>query len=394
LCRAGSSIRHRPEGAAGGAPTISPFPAGAGYAYVTYTASVSPVFVNPSGAIKDSSGNYNILVGQGCTASLSGIPAGCTVSNYQWSASGTTFQDWEPTTPQIGTTPANSQASYFVGGSGPLTNSTAHWYWNDPNQATETISCTATVTPPAGQGAAFPITVTQKVSVQLPTWTATGTGGYMQVNTKAPNDPNYELWAGPTPSMLASGQHSGMGWRASVHTPTAPSFGTSSLELMQLVTPNESWIQNTVPPQSQSAPDNNVTQLDGSCPYPGAVSTELAQALLQGDTPYISLTAGDVQTRTSATDKDAFIDYLLYLPPVPATTDSHYPACRWVALAQFAWSINGSATTPSTGKWSDYVKQNGSDAAVPSTVTPSGTAPFAGVVGPNFFPSWTQVSPP
>ena len=357
---------------------------------ITYAASGFPISISLGGATKDSNGNYNILVGQGCTASLSGIPSDCTVSNYQWSVSGTTFQDWEPTTPKIGTAPANPQASYFLGGSGPLTNPTAHWYWNDPNQTTETVTCTATVTPSAGQGAAFPVTTTQKVSVQLPTWTATGTGGYVQVNTKAPRDPNYEVWVGP---LVSNGKNSGMDWKASVFTPTTPSFGTGSLEIVQLVTPNESWTLNTVPPQSQSSPDNNITELDGTCPY-GAVVAESAQPMMDGDNPGIPLTSGSTTIRTSATDKDSFIDYLLYMPPVPATTDSNFPACRWITLAQFDWSINGSAKIPGTGKWSDYVTQNHSDAAIPSTVTPSGTAPFAGVVGPDFFPSWTRVSPP
>ncbi len=65
-----------------------------------YTASVSPVIITLSGTLKnnngnpvlDSSGNQQILIGQSCGSGLSGIPSSCTVSNYQWSVSGTTFQ--------------------------------------------------------------------------------------------------------------------------------------------------------------------------------------------------------------------------------------------------------------------------------------------------------------
>jgi len=264
----------------------------------------------------------------------------------------------------------------------PATNPT-QWYWNDLQAATETVKCTVTVTPPTGQGSPFDLTVTapKPVSVQLPQWTATGTAGYMQVNTKAPGDPNYELWAGPIPN---SGQSNGMDWKASVYTPTTPAFGTGSLEIVQIVTPNESWTLKTVPPQPQSSPDNNVSELDGSCPYEGALSTELAQPLLDGDTPGIHLTSS-TPIFASATDKSSFIDYLLYKPPGSNS--------QWITLAQFAWSINGSASIPGTGNWADYVTQNHSDAAIPDTISPSGTTSFTGIYGPDFFPSWTRVSP-
>ena len=47
------------------------------------SAGLSPVTVSLIGTTKDSSGSDNILVRQGCTASLTGVPGSCTVSNYQ-----------------------------------------------------------------------------------------------------------------------------------------------------------------------------------------------------------------------------------------------------------------------------------------------------------------------
>ena len=214
----------------------------------------------------------------------------------------------------------------------------------------------------------------------------------MEVNTKAPKDSNYEVWAGPN-LPIVNNQLDGMSWKAYVFTPATPSFGTGSLEIVQLVTPNETGMTNDSPPKPVSASDNGITELDGSCPYEGLVVAESAQPYEDGDNPGIPLTSGSTTLRTSATDKDSFIDYLLYMPPVPATSDKSFPPCRWIALAQFSWSINGSATIPGTGNWADYIKQNGSDAAIPATVTPSSTTPFAGVIGPDFFPSWTRVSP-
>lgn len=350
-----------------------------GEARVGGGASAYPIPLNiSSGTTKDSSGNDNILVGQQCTATVNGIPSNLLpYTTFDWSGiSGTTFESWgfvaDP----------NNQSHTVLVGVIPATNPT-QWCWNDPNPATETIKCKVTITPPAGQGPAFSLTVTapKPVSVQLPQWTATGTAGYMQVNTKAPGDPNYELWAGPIPN---SGQSNGMNWKASVYTPTTPAFGTGSLEIVQIVTPNESWTLKTVPPQPQSSPDDNVSELDGSCPYEGALSTELAQPLLDGDTPGIHLTSS-TPIFASATDKSSFIDYLLYKPPGSNS--------QWITLAQFAWSINGSASIPGTGNWADYVTQNHSDAAIPNTISPSGTTSFMGIYGPNFFPSWTRVSP-
>ena len=50
---------------------------------------VSPVLLTLGGTTPDSSGNLNILVGQSCTASLTGIPSGGGWSvTYQWSVSG------------------------------------------------------------------------------------------------------------------------------------------------------------------------------------------------------------------------------------------------------------------------------------------------------------------
>ena len=169
---------------------------------LSYSVAVTTInlTITLAGTTPDSSGAANILVGQGCTAGLSAT--GCTVSDpYQWSVSGTTFQDWEPTTqanPKA-TPPmqANPNASYELDGTGPLTNSTAHWFWNDLKQMPETVKCTANVTP-TGQNP-MQVTVSKQVIVQVPTFKAFAFGGYMQVNMANPNDTTHNnLWAGPT----------------------------------------------------------------------------------------------------------------------------------------------------------------------------------------------------
>lgn len=234
--------------------TWQSYPNYPGYHYWDWTGgectasfSVFPVNINLAGAAPDSSGNLNILVGQHCSASLVGIPSSCTVSSYQWSVSGTTFQTWSADTPAVGGNSYNGDASYEVDGPGPLTNSTAGWYWNDIRQTPETVSCTATVTPPAGQGSAFTVTVTQKVTVMVPLWTCKGVGGNMQVNTVIPvgNRTDFWLHAGPTAGSVETG---GMDWYATVTPPLGTSFGAGSLEMVQKVIPNVSYTVYTVRP--------------------------------------------------------------------------------------------------------------------------------------------------
>ncbi len=275
-------------------------------------------------------------------------------------------------------TPPNPNASYEVDGSGPLDIASPHWYWNDlKDQTSETVSCTVALTPPTGQGAAFNVTVSQKVIVRVPDWAATGTGGYMQVNTSAPQDSNYELWAGP-----GTGEKGGMYWNATVSTPTQPTFGTGKLEVVQTVTSNDSYTTCTTPRQQHNDPLNGQTGLDGQCPIYNYVCTEVAQPYQQDDNPGLRVTGiGGSSVAASATFKGSFKDYLMYEPPNSA---------QWVPLSIFTWSTNGVASIPTTGSWSDYATQHGgSDAA--GTVSPSTSTPFVRTI---HFPSWTQIITP
>jgi len=333
----------------------------------------------------DSTGKLNILVGQGCTASLNTPPFGAQLqSGWTWTVSGTKFQDWQPTTPAnpnaTPPTSANSQASYYVDGPGPLTNSTAHWYWNDAAAAQETVTCTATVTPTDGKTAPFSVTATQKVKVQVPTWQASGTGGYMQVNAGAANQNGALcLYAGPPPGQSGGG----MNWTARSFTPQTPvAFGTGTLELVQFWTPNMSYVNNTgvgVPGVTHPDPDNGQTGLDTSYPYPGSAYTEgsiMSPPYTSNDSPTFPLDS----SIASVMMQHQFNDFLLYQPPGSDV--------RWVPLATFTWSTNGSATMPGTG-WASYAATYGSDSA--GTVTPSATMPFTAW---NKHPSWTRINGP
>jgi len=360
-------------------------------AFVVASLSVSgdSVTINPGSAVKDSNGTYNILVGQGCTASLNTPPFSVQQqSGWTWTVSGITFQDWQPTSPN------NPDASYYVGGSGPLTNSTAHWFWNDPGPTptNETVTCTATVTPPDGKTAPFQVSVTQKVKVYVPSYNAHGIGGYMQVNSSYPGASGPELWAGPTAAMTANNQPGGMYWEASVFTPPQPAFGAGRLALVQIAKPNSSYRNLTPPVQNHPNPNNGMTGLDGTFPY-GDVVPEAQEPLKDDDNPDIHLVGlgpmGGV-VAGSATFSSSYTDYLMYRPP--GSDDN----TRWIALAQFSWNTNGNATIPdpnNPNSWTPYVTQN-TPPDKAGTVFPSTWTSFTGVMGPAFVLSWTSVVRP
>lgn len=228
---------------------------------------------------------------------------------------------------------------------------------------------------------------TKSVSVQLPQWMATGAGGYMQVNTFDPACPSsdYALYAGPTLAMDYNNQPGGINLKATSATP--PLFGQGSLEMVQLVTPSLSYTTNTNPPVVHTDPEKS-QGLDTRYPKgSNGASGEGATPYLANDIPGIDLTAFNA---ASASEKHQFIDYLLYLPPASSAGPS-----MWITLAQFSWSVNGTATLPNSGLWSGYVAQNGSDNAgtVTPTVVPSGSAtPFTSVYGPDFFVPWTKIN--
>ena len=255
----------------------------------------------------------------------------------------------------------------------PATNPT-QWYWNDSANASETVKCTVTITPPAGQGPPLSLVVTapKPVSVQVPGFTFIGTPGHMHINTNAPNENGALcLYAGPS-----TGQTSGMNWTATSTTPTL--FGKGTVELVQIATPNLSYTAYTgsMTGALHNDPQNGQTGLDGQYPYPGSAEDE-------GATPAIPFTSNDSpatplsNSMGSITMQHQFKDYLMYAPP---------GSTQYVPLATMTWGTNGSATVPTTDNWFDYLSQNGSDSA--GTVT--ATASKAG----NTFPSWTLVDGP
>ena len=365
---------------------------------------VSPITLTLTGTTPDSSGNPNILVGQQCTGTVNGIPAALQpYATYKWSVSGTTFESWG-----VVSDPKNQSHTVEVDAI-PATNPT-QWYWNDNlgsgKSKPETVSCTVTVTPPANMGNTFSFTVSapQPVTVYVPAWKATGTGGYMQVNNAQPNDTTHDLWAGETVFEKSNGAYpAGMNWRATLSTPTTPAFGAGKLQLVQLVTPSNSYTTVANPTVTVPDPENkNSLSLDGTYPY-GSGSEVPVPALTYQDNDAPSLPLDDTNLKLTANKAGSYSDYLMYQPP---------GSTQWVLLGTFSWSASGSATMPGnkdgspikpgTNNWPFYTSTSVAgvtDGA--GAVTPPGSNPpqtslptpvyFTPASTPNMFPKWTHV---
>ena len=341
---------------------------------ITVTPVTINLTINLTGTTPDATGNQNILVGQGCKAILSGIPSALLpYTTYAWSVSGTTFQDWEPTTPPFPNanppTQANSQASYYDPGPGIQTNPTYHWYWNDlgPKPPPETVKCTATVTPPAGQGSPFTVTATQNVTVYVPTRSPnTNTIGDGRVIQST-------LIAQPSPTMINNLQEFGSSWTTGVSLPATPAFGSGQWCYAQLIIPGEYL---TIDGVLQTSTDTTRGEgLDASFPYmlsppdTGLESTD-GYAYHEGDSPNLPVN----NNFDSATLTDTFHTWVMFKPPGNDV--------RWVPLSETRWSTDFMAYIPAGG-WTTF----------PATETTGSMALVYDFVEVNNFPMWTQIVP-
>ena len=347
-------------------------------------ASVYPITLILAGMTKDSSGNDNILIGQGCTASLSGIPSNLLpYVTYNWSVSGITFQSWSPTTPAdpnaLPPTPMNLNATYYVSGPGPLNIASPHWYWQDL-AGPETVTCTATVTPPAGQGNSFTITATANVALKIPSsgfYYKTGRVQINNINTSTYGS-GYSLYAGPTSSVPY-----GITYTEQVNTP-APFSQGGIWNFVQLVAPG-AWYtpaggtEQPYPVPSSTFPVvvnyNGYHGLDTQYPLaPGPYGTQITGGYADNNLPF---TAFDGPALTSLLDTNVnyhvseyFETYVMYQPP---GNDS-----QWVPLTRLDWNWQANDAIPTF--WENW--NNANDA---------GTISATQEVNSPAFPLWSLI---
>ena len=291
----------------------------------------SPVSVVLIGPIQDTSGKQHILVGQGCSASLSTIPHFFSDANppkLLWDVSGNTFQSWNG---DSGTTPVQA-----VLGFGQANPGGPHWYWSD-TAGIKTVTCNITVTPTAGQGAPSQMTVKQTVDLQVPTVAASN---YTGVGYVGPYDPRNPIWmyASPSPAMRNQGQEEGSTWVTSVSLPTTPTYtGTGKWGYAQIINRNESLTDVNGVVHTLGAQNG----LDGIFPYLSSSHPSDGLPYKNGDSPALPVNDGF----KSAQAADSFKTYLMFQPPGSDV--------QWVPLKESVWDTNFNASKPDTG-WASF----------------------------------------
>jgi hypothetical protein len=358
----------------GGTPNASVTPAGGTAVGAGFGVSVYPLYINISGESRDSSGDYNMYVGQQCIASISNIPQNSSVT-YNWTVTGATFQAWSDATPQIGSTPANPSASYLQTGSGPLNVAGPSWYWNDSTNTPETITCTAIVTQPSPFQTPITLNLKATVNVWLPKWSATCTLGNLFVeNDGTSSNPDFELEADGTPTNTQGGM-------VIIATGSSPNSNLPSnlgAAIYQLVTPNVTEVSQLAaggPTETDVDNKNGQTGLDTNRPY-GWFQTPTATSpyFWARDSPHTSLTANNA---LSINDGTQFVDYLMFLPPAPAGASATF-----VPMGRVTWGISTGGTIPTPALSSPLDWPTG----IAGSLTGGGS--FAPC---HTFPSWTQI---
>ena len=149
---------------------------------MVYTSSVSPVTMSLAGATDDGSGGLEILVGQQCTASLTGIPDALKNNTlnppvYHWSRFGRYI-------PNMESLPRPQYLQHLLTRTlAPRLKDLNGEYWHptgvlasvttEPEPDERNSDLHSDFHPSLGQGPPITVTATQMISVIRPIWTAT-----------------------------------------------------------------------------------------------------------------------------------------------------------------------------------------------------------------------------
>jgi len=323
---------------------------------VNWNVTAYPVTISLGGTTPDSSGNLNILIGQGCTGSLS-TAAPVTFSNYRWSAGGDTFDRFVVTPDQTA-----GEAVFIT--DAEWTQPIPHWhYLKDSGSGTFTVTCSATVN--VGGTAIGTIQGQQNVQVWAPYYMFKNMAGPVSVGDIGDG---LELYAGGPATGGGGWDPPGMLNGGRVGTPDLfrPS-GVGLWQFVQLASPGR-WEYATSSGTATVYPFkyDGMSGLDNHYPYPSdpgsytppypANSADLpttspaVPTYWMDDTPGEPLDGFYSRVRVD----EAFDDYMMYEPP-----DAGFGS-EWVPLHLFKW------------KWQADISQTGTGWAAGWTPTPPG----------------------
>ena len=295
----------------------------AAQASVSYSVSIYPVIVNPSGAIRDSGGNYSILVGQGCTGFITAGPA--TFSNFQWSIAGDTFKGFA-----MGNTAATTFSPSHPYGrvnylqASDLTGPSPQWFWKNGGKSgtPETVSCSATAT--INGVTVGTVTGTATVNVWLP---------YFYFN---PNARGVQLVGTSVPNVSLSGD---ITWDGAVGTPYLffsyyLSYGiwqyTQLCDIAVVLKNPLPWYYSNTNGSVLDAEFNYSSKESPPSPWPADSTSSRSDPQSSGDAPDVGLRYYANNTYTGTWDT-----YMMYQPPGGTVSWVPLNKCEWTMTCVF-----------------------------------------------------------
>ena len=243
------------------------------------------------------------------------------------------------------------------------------WYWDD-SASSETVTCTATVTPPAGQGSPSRIAVTQNVALDVPKFTNKEPVGVVVLNYyhylhDGKNGTTLALAlaaGGGDSSAPTAEQVNGITFNDTVLTPALYSSKGNWYHL-QLITVS----RYETPTGSSTAIAAQGNGVMGALDYGKGVALAEDQVLPadgtdadpDNDSPDIVVSDPYQEFNVKS---ESFQDYIMYTPPIPPVGDS-----ITVPLAYFQWKWNVDVTIPQTPLPKSW--KNWNDRATTGTIT-------------------------
>jgi hypothetical protein len=301
-------------------------------AALTLTTAITSMTLNLTGTVLDASKTDHILIGQQAGAYLDPGTTGNSITNIQWTAMGNTLQGW--TGVQNGTTAAPyGSANPYTFTQSSLSQSKPPWYWSDV-QSTKIVSCTATVTPPAGQGAAFTLNAARNVFLDVPTWSESESSNPTRVDSQFPPLTGPALWAGTTTQYQNGSQWSDGVTITPIIYPT-----TGDWAHLQIITIHGT---HSVGSTATPVPNDGMTGLDGGFPYrvDGSYYKDNGNIVKDdGDSPGINL----LDTYDTYSLNYSFDLYVMYYPPGANSIP--------VPLTKLTWTWKSTVTRPASGHW-------------------------------------------
>ena len=334
---------------------------------------VFPVTLNLTGTTPDSDGSDNILIGQGCSGSLSATGP-VTFSNYQWLL-GPVFDQFEVAADQ-----SWGHVDYLPDSAYHSPN--PHWhYYEDSGDDTFIVTCSATA---SLNGVSVGTVQAQRdVKVWAPYYIFKNLTGPVSVDDRVSG---LELYAGGPPvGGSGSGNWDPPGMKNGGRVGTPDLFrpaGVGLWQFVQFASPGRWYYSGTT--SVDSFQYNGMYGLDNNYPYPGepgdyappypAWAADIPTTNPAVPTFWMEDSPGEVlQGQYSRVRVDeSFDDYMMYQPPAKGF-DS-----QWVPLHLFKWKWQADISDTGMG-WA-----SGWSPAIPGYVSSLSSARCT------TFPSWQQ----